>query len=170
MRRFTILSLTVLLTITGCSAIPFGEPTAQKEPAPVVLVNNATLTETFKLAVIDEGANMTVHRSEGQIFNFTIGQGSSTTKTTTDNKMTEIEFPDSARIHGRYTLEPGERKELSIENVAPNEAIVITIYDEPEGTYRAIKSLSCGGPVLGYRVTTQAEGEDETESTHQCGY
>lgn len=169
MRRLTILSLAILLTIAGCSTAPLGESTPQQEPAPVVLENNATLTETFEVAVVDVGTNLTVHRKFGGKFNQTIGQGSSTTKTTTDNKDVKIEFPESARIHGNYTLEPGDRKQLSVENVSPNEAIVILIYDESEGTYRAIKSLSCEGPVLGYKVTTQAEGEDQTVSSHQCG-
>lgn len=171
MRQLIILSLAVLLTLAGCSATPFVDPTPQQKPAPVKLVNNETITETFEVAVVPVGANLTVTRRYGQTFNQTIGQGSSTTITTTDNKDVKVEFPDSARLHGRYTLVPGEQKLLSVEGVAPDEAIVILVYDEPEQAYRAIKSLSCSGPIHGYRVQTRAGGHDDwTPSTHQCGF
>jgi hypothetical protein len=134
-----------------------------------MLVNNASLNETFEVAVVDVGTDITGYREAGGKFNKTVGQGSSTLKTTSDNKIVNVELPESARIHGRYTLEPGERRQLSVAHVGPNKAIVILIYDEPEQTYRAIKSLSCEWNILGYKVTTEAEGEDNTVSGHQCG-
>lgn len=170
MRFQIVLALTVLVTLAGCSAIPFGEPTAQQEPAPIMLVNNASLTETFEVAVVDVGSHILATRSNNQTANYTVSQGSSTIVNPDTYPFTRIELPDSARIHGRYTLEPGDRKQLSIENVAPNQAIVVLVYDEPDGTYRAIKTLSCGGAILGYKVSPESGGpEDWTPSVHQCG-
>ncbi|WP_143085803.1 hypothetical protein [Halogranum rubrum] len=163
MTRWTTLGLVLTVCLTGCSAVSFGDSASQKE-APVKIVNNATLTETFEVAVVEVGENMTIYRgSRSQ--NIPVSSGSTTFK----SPLSRVDLPDSARVHGQYTLEPGERKELSVPNVRPDEAIVILIYDEEEERYRAIKSLSCDGPVLGYKVTTEAEGEDETMSTHQCG-
>lgn len=170
MRSLKFLSLIVFITIAGCSAVPFVEPTAQKEPVPVVIENNATLTETFEVAVVDVGANLTVYRGDGKVYNETIGQGAKTITTTSESTIRKIEFPDSARTHGQYTLEPGERKQLSVENVAPDTAIVILIFDEPEGTYRAIHTVSCGGPLLGVKATSRSGGTDDwTTGTHECG-
>lgn len=170
MTRWVSVGLVLLVGLAGCSGIPVFDPPAQDEPAPVKLANNATITERFKVAVIDVGTEFTVTRADGGSFEYRVSEGSHTTVTTSDNKFVKITFPDSARMHGQYTLEPGESKLIQVENVAPDEAIVILVYDDPEGTYRAIKSLNCGGQViLGYKVVTQAEGEDDTGSIHSCG-
>lgn len=171
MRFITILSLVLLVIIAGCSAVPFGDPTPQEEPAPVMLVNNATLTETFEVAVMDVGSNLTVTREDGDTFNQTIGQGSSTTYATNKNPDVKIEFPESARVHGEYTLEPDERKQVPVENVAPDQAIVVLVYDDPEETYRAIHTVSCSKAILGIRATSMSGGpEDWTTGAHECGY
>lgn len=168
--RWATLVFILVVALAGCSAIPFVEPTPQKEPAPVMLVNNASLTETFTVAVIEEGEDIIAIRSNNQSANYTIGPGASTIENSDTHPFTRIEFPGSARIHGKYTLEPGMRKQLSVENVAPDEAIVILIYDKPEGTYRAIHSVSCGGPLLGVKATSRTGGsEDWTTGTHECG-
>ena len=169
MRRAHVLGLTLLLVLAGCSGVPFVDPPPQDEPAPVKMVNNATITETFTVAVVPEGDNLTVHRRDGQMHQMSVSPGSGTIYTETENKFIRIEWPESARHHGEYTLEPAEEKLIHVEPVAPDEAIVILIYDDPEESYRAIKSLSCGAAIKGFLVVTQAEGEDETATRHQCG-
>lgn len=170
MRLIAICGLVLLVTLAGCSSVPFGGSVPQEEPAPVRLVNNATITGTFEVAVVDLGANVTVTRGDDEPIHYTIHQGSTTIENPETNPFTNAKFPDSARIQGEYTLEPGESKQLSVEKIASYEAIVVLIYDDPEGTYRAIKSLNCGGQaILGYKVETQAEGEDDTLSIHSCG-
>lgn len=167
--RGSLLALGFLVVLAGCSAGPLGTPTPQEEPAPVKLVNNATITETFEVAVVDEGKNLTVTREDGDTFNSTVGPGSSTHVTTSDNKFVRISFPDSARVLDSYTLDPGKTQTLTVDPIAPNQAIVVLVYDEPEETYRAIKSLSCGGSITGYKVVTQAGGdEDWTPGVHGC--
>ncbi|WP_435333625.1 hypothetical protein [Haloarchaeobius sp. TZWWS8] len=128
------------------------------------------MTETFTIAVVDVGANLTVTRREGQTYELRIPPGSSTTKTSTENKNIKVEFPDSAHHHGNYTLESGEEETVSVEGVGPNEAIVILIYDNPEQSYRAIHTVSCEGPIRGVRATSQSGGSDDwTTGAHECG-
>ncbi|WP_435333622.1 hypothetical protein [Haloarchaeobius sp. TZWWS8] len=158
-----------LVVLAGCSSYPLGDPPNQEEPAPVKLVNNATITETFEVAVVDVATNLTVTREDGDKFNSTVRPGSSTIITTSNNKFVNIKFPNSARVIGQYTLEPGENTTLSIDKVAPNQAIVVLVYDEPEEQYRAIKSLSCGGAITGYKIVTKAGGDDDwTPGVHGC--
>ena len=170
MRLLLIPALAGIFVLAGCGAIPLGEQIPQDEPAPVMLVNNATQTETFTVGVVQEGAFVNATRSNNQTANYRIGQGSATIENPRTNPFTTVAFPESARIHGEYTLEPGEQKLLNITDIAPTEAIVITVFDEGDQTYRSIKSLSCSGSIAGYRVTSQAGGSaDWTMSTHQCG-
>lgn len=133
------------------------------------MVNNATITETFTVAVVPVGDNVTVQRRDGTWHNRTVDGGSTTVKTSTQNKMVKMKLPETARVVGEYTLEPGEEKLLHVHPVAPEETIVILIYDEPEESYRAIKSLSCGAVIQGFKVVTLAEGNDRSRQVHQCG-
>lgn len=166
MNSLQILSIVGFIILAGCSAVPFGEQPNQEEPVPVVLENNATLTETFEVSVAKLGENITVHFKEKETTNYTIGEGGFTLKAT----ITRIELPDSARIHGQYTLEPGERKQTSIENFPRDAAVVIAINDEDEGTYRALQYASCSdSSLLGVKASTQSEGEDESIGIHECG-
>lgn len=169
MRTHTTVLLAALVLLAGCSAGPLGTPTPQEEPAPVMLVNNATVIQTFEVGVVDEGNNLTAIRGGTERVEYTVGPGSSTIANPDTKPFTDIRFPDSSRIIGRYTLKPGENTTLSIDKVAPNQAIVVLVYDESEGTYRAIKSLSCGGAIVGYKVVTKAGGPDDwTPSVHEC--
>ena len=168
MRPVKILLFIGLILISGCIAIPTGESPTQEDPVPVVIENNATQTQTFTVAVVNVGQTLTEHKEGNRTTKRTIGQGSSTI--VSHDPILRIEFPDSARIYGKYTLDPRERKQLSIENVSSDQAIVITVYDENEGQYRAIKSLNCDGPILGYKVITKSgDLHNWTPSSHKCG-
>lgn len=169
MNRWATLGFVLVVGLAGCSATPFGQPPIQKEPVPLVIKNNATQSQTFEVSIIEVGKKITIYAEGNVTDNITVSEGSYTLKSPS-NPMLRLDLPESARVHGGYTLSPGEKKKTYIKNFSRDSAIVITIYDEEENTYRAIKSLNCGGaPILGYRVETQAEGEDETVSTHQCG-
>lgn len=168
MRTSFTLCLVILIITAGCAAVPFGDSQSQENPAPVVMKNNASIVETFEVAVIPVGDNVSVTRKSGDVFNYTIKKGSSTYKTSSENKFTKMQFPNSADKYGTYTLKPGEQKSINISEVSSNEAIVILIYDEPENSYRALRSINCGGAINGYSVTTEAEGEDDTVASHAC--
>lgn len=160
--------LLFLVATAGCAGIPFVDPPPQDEPAPVKLVNNETQSVTFEVSVIPEGDNLTVYR-ENNSFNYTISPGSSTLKAPDTNPFVNNEYPPSVRNIGTYTLEPGEEKLIHVKNISPDEAIVVIVYDEDEQEYRAIKSLSCGAEIQGYRIIASSYEEDHTPSTHQCG-
>jgi hypothetical protein len=170
MVRWHAVGLFALVALGGCSAVPFGEPTPQEKPAPVMLVNNASQPETFTVGVIEEDANLTIRRQSGDVYNYSPMRGSSTYVTSSENKFVDIEFPETARINGEHRLQAGERERLNVTGITPYQALVVVVYDEEDGTYRSIKSLNCGGgAITGYRVTTQAGGsEDWTMSTHGC--
>ena len=162
--------LVFLVVLAGCGSYPFGDPPAQEEPAPVKLVNNASQTETFTVAVVEVGKNLTLtwgnNTSDSTTGNISISSGSLTYH---KGGLYRVRLPDSARIHSEYTLDPGEEKQIEVENLAPDEAIVVLVFDEEDGTYRSIKSLSCDGAIQGYHVTSQKGGsEDWTMSTHGC--
>lgn len=162
--------LVSVVVLAGCSGVPFVDPPPQDEPAPVKLVNNATQTQTFEVAVIEVGKNLTLtwgnNTSDSSTGNIPVPPGS---RTYHKGGLYQVGLPDSARIHGKDTLAPGESKQIEIENISPDKAIVILVFDEEDETYRSIKSLSCSSAILGYRVTTQKGGsEDWTMSTHQC--
>lgn len=158
MRRVSGVGVAIAVILAGCSGVPFVDPPPQDEPAPVKLVNNATQTETFRVAVVEEGATVFAEFRDGRTANYTMGPGSGTIENNPKYPIERIEFPASAQHHGEYTLAPGESKLIEVEPVAPNQAIVVLVYDEEDETYRSIKSLSCGGAILGYRVTTQKGG------------
>lgn len=169
MRNLTAISLAIIIIFSGCIGVPFVDPPPQDEPAPVKVVNNDTMTTTFEIIVIPVGNNLTIHLENGNEFNMTIRPGSGTQIESAENPSIKIEYPDSARHHGTYTLEPGEENLSHVENVAPTEAIVVLVYNEEEGRYRAIKSLSCEAEIKGYKVETRPEGDDYTPGRHACG-
>lgn len=76
--------LVFVVVLAGCSGVPFGEPTPQEEPAPVKLVNNATITETFEVAVIPVGENLTLtwanNTSDSTTGNISVQEGALTYK------------------------------------------------------------------------------------------
>ena len=171
MHRGGLIEVGVLFVVvlTGCSSYPLGDPPNQEEPAPVKLVNNASQTETFRVAVVEEGATVYAEFRDGRTANYTMGPGSGTVQNNPEYPIERIEFPASAQHHGEYTLAPGESKLIEVEPVAPDQAIVVLVFDEADGTYRSIKSLSCGGAIQGYQVTSQKGGpEDWTWSRHAC--
>ena len=172
MIRWEIISLVLLVGLAGCSAGPLGEPTPQQEPASVKLVNNATQIETFTVAVAKVNSKVTIQQRGGRIYNITVSSGSYTRTVSgePEDEMVKVSFPNAAHIHGNYTLGPGQRKQIPVTDISPDEAIVVLVYDTAKEEYRSIKSLSCDGPILGYEVASQSGGdEDWTWSKHSCG-
>lgn len=170
MRSIPPLFVVLLVIIAGCSAIPFNEPAPQEASAPVIIINNATQIERFTVAVADRGKDIHVVRSNNNTANYTIDQGGATVENPREYPFIEVTFPESARVQGEYTLEPGERKQINVTNLTSTEAIVITIFDEEDQSYRAIHTVSCKSTILGIRAISQSGGsEDWTIGTHQCG-
>ena len=167
MIRWGIVRLVLLVGPAGCSAGPSEGPTPQESPAPVMVKNNATQIQTFTVAVAPVESRITVHLEGNVTHRIAFSKGSSTIRSKVP--ILRIELPKSARTHGNYTLKPGEQKQTNVTNIAPDEALVVLVFDEEDSTYRAIKTLSCSNSIRGYRVTSQKGGPaDWTMSTHAC--
>ncbi|MFC6734427.1 hypothetical protein [Haladaptatus sp. DYSN1] len=132
MRPLPILCVGVLLVLAGCTLGPLG-PTGQKGPVTVVVNNSADTTHTFEVWVVELPANVTERRDDGLTATGSIGQGLGGGNPGDNHTFTAVELPDSARLHGRYTLDPGEKNRSSIEEFHSSFAVVIVVYlDEDE--------------------------------------
>lgn len=128
MRALPILCLGVLVFIAGCTVGPFGGPSAQEEPALIVANNSADVTHTFEVWVVELPANVTYRRSDGLSGNWDIGQGVGSIEPGDNRTYTSVTVPESARLHKRYTLDPGEENQSSIEEFPEDFAIVVVVY------------------------------------------
>ena len=158
--------LVLLFSLGGCVAAPFGQPSVQEQPASIVLENSANQTQTFEISIVEVGAHITIQRN-GTTDNITVSEGSFTF-ISSEVPISTVTLSDSARIQARYTLEPGEKTNTTVEKLPRDSAVVITIYDEENGAFRAIKSVNCGGAdLIGYAVTTQP-GHNDVVSAFEC--
>ncbi len=96
-------------------------------PVRFVLNNSANVTQTFEVFVVEAGATVKTELDDGRTGNWTIGQGLSTVSTSGEYYVT-VEPPESARLHGRYTLEPDEMIRSSINEFTKNTAVIIVLY------------------------------------------
>lgn len=128
MRLLSLLCLGVLLLIAGCTAGPFGGPSAQEEPASVVVNNSANETHTFEIWVVELPANVTYRRSDGLTGNWDIGEGVGSIEPGDNRTYTSVTLPESARLHRRSTLGPGEENQSSIEEFPRDFAVVVVVY------------------------------------------
>jgi hypothetical protein len=128
MRVFPILCLGILLLIAGCTAGPFGGPSAQEEPASIVVNNSADVTQTFEVWVVELPANVTYRRSDGLTGSWDIGEGVGSVEPGDNRTYTWVTLPESARLHGRSVLDPGEENWSSIEEFSRDFAVVMVVY------------------------------------------
>ena len=171
MYRWVIVGLLALVTTAGCSAIPIG-PEPEPQSVPVMLVNNASQMETFTVGTVKEGSAISMQRRSGDSSDINVRGASYSLSTPTDNKIVDVKLPDSAHVDGRYRVNPGERMKVTAKNWTPDLAVFILVFDDQDGTYRAIHYTSCGrtSRLVGVRVTSHSEGtEDRTSITHGCG-
>ena len=166
MRRHALALLILVAGFAGCATVPFGGSSVQEQPVPVRLENRANQTQTFEVSLIKVGEHITIRRN-GITQNITVSEGSYTFKSS-EVPIEEVTLPESAHVLNQYTLEPGQIENITVEELPRNSAVYISIYDEKDGAFRAIKSVNCGGGnLLGYRVVTEA-GPDDVRSAFQC--
>lgn len=149
-RLLPLLCLGLLFVLAGCAAGPFGG----QEGSVTVTVNNSanvTQTHTFEVWVIEYPGNVTVRRSTGYDYTDDINPGLSTREPGDDHTVTAIEFPDSARVHGRYTLEPGEINRSEIHEFSSDFAVYVVIYQNEHVVSRV--SAHCDGDLVFLEVT-----------------
>ena len=151
MHRRWLLCLGLLLVLAGCTAGPFG---GQDKPVAVTVNNSANVTQahTFEVSVIEYPANVTTRRDDGLTGNYRVGPGIATNSPGENHTWTSVELPDSARLHGRYTLAPGEENQTSIEEFPADFAVVVVIYQD-ENEIVSWVSAHCDGDLAFLEVT-----------------
>jgi len=154
MRYFPFLCLGILLVLAGCVVGPSGDAAQQERPVTVVLNNTANSTHTFEVWVAEFPSNVTVRRDDGLTGTTNIGPGLRSHSPGENHTYTSVELPDSARLHGRYTLAPGESNQSSIEELPRDFAVVIVVYQADDEIIEWA-SAHCGETLVGMRVTSR---------------
>lgn len=149
MRRFPLLCLGILLVLAGCVAGPIG---GQEGSVAVTVNNSANDTYTFEVSVVEYPANVTLRRSDGINSTGPIGPGLTTTEPPDNEHYTAVELPDSAMRNGRYTLDPNEMDQSSIEEFPRDFAVVVVIYQD-ENEIVSWVSATCDGNLAFLDVT-----------------
>lgn len=166
MRPLPLLCLAALLVLTGCTAGPLGGPSEQDRPVELVLNNSANATQTFEVWVVEAGATATVRREDNLTGNYTIDQGLRT-HSSGPYAWTTVELPDSARLHGRFTVEPGEEKRGSIEEFSHDSAVVVVLYQDDKIGWWA--SAYCSdGALVGLEVHTRLSRFGDAGAGYGC--
>jgi len=169
MRSLSLLCLAMMIFLAGCAIGPFGGPSAQEEPVPVKLINEANETNTFEVLVVERPANVTTVRNDGLTANSWARQGVGSYSPGENYTWTTVKLPKSARLHGRYTLSPGEENITRIEEVPPRFAIAVVVY-RAENEIISVKTVQCSkSALLGFRVTRRHGPAGGTSATYECG-
>lgn len=119
---------------------------------------------------MERPGNVTVHRSDGRVYEAPIGPGSGT-HDPGPHTFTKIVPPESAVLHGRYTLAPGERHQSQIqpaeapggtdEKFPSQFAIIIIVYEDPETIPGWKSNTDCDETdLLAVKVTMRYYGTD----------
>jgi len=168
MRLLTRLGLVALLVLAGCAAGPFSGPSTQEESATVGANNSANVTYTFEVSVVELPANVTIRRDDGVNVTTDIPQGLSSHSSGEHHTFTAVELPETARLHGRYTLAPGEENRSVIKEFPPNFAVVIVIYQDENEIIEWVSANCDDLALVGLRVTTHPDSAGRASATYQC--
>ena len=164
---FPAVCLGVLLFFTGCLTTPFGGPSEQARSVRLVLNNSANVTQTFEVFIVDADTNVTVRLNDSRTINDTIEEGLVTTSSGDYYYYTAIEPPKSARLHGRYTLEPGEVKETSIEEFPRDAAVVVVLHQNDTIGWWASAYCSDGALVT-FSATSRPSKYGDAWAGYRC--
>jgi len=145
-RLLPTLCLATLLIIAGCATTPFSGTSEQERPVRLVVNNSANTTHIFEIYVAKRPASMTVHYQDGTVVKSEIDQGLSNHEMG-PRTVTKIDFSESVQFKGRYTLEPGQENQSSIENFPQNGALVVVV-SENETEIFAWASANCDDQTL----------------------
>lgn len=163
MRPLLLLCLGLLLILAGCTTGPFG---GQEGSVTVTVNNSANLTQTFEVWVVNPEATVTTRRDDGLTGNYTIGQGLAT-HSSGPHAWGKVKLPDSARLHGRFIIDPGEEKRSSIENFSRDSAVVVVLYQGDKIGWWA--SAHCSdGALVGLEIYTRPSRYGDAGAGYEC--
>lgn len=163
----SVLCLVIFLTLAGCSVGGLIEPSGQKGPVGLNVTNAANATHTFEVSVVGLPANVTTQLPDGRTENDDIEPGLWSHEPA-NRYYTTVEPPASARLHGRYTLEPGETTISNISNLLEDFAVVVTIHHD-DGVVSWV-TATCGGDLTYVGVTMRSYGSDNVYDCNEGGF
>ena len=116
--------------------------------------------------MVEAGANATVRLNDSRTANSTVGGGLAT-HSSGDYYYTAVEPPDSAKLHGRFTVDPGKEKQNSIETFPRGYAVLVVLYQGDKIGWYA--SASCGYEALvGLEVHTRPSQYGDAWAGYEC--
>lgn len=161
------LCLGLLLVTAGCVTGPFDGPSDQEQPPQLLLNNSANETQTFEVWVADPRDNVTARRDDGNVGNYTIDGALSTHSSGDYHAWKEVELPDSARLHGRFTIDPDEENRSSIDEFPRGYSVVVIVYQGDNSGWWA--STNCGSQALvGLEVHTRPSQYGDAWAGYEC--
>lgn len=163
----TLVWLGVVIVVVGLTyglVGTFGGWFWQTGPAEITISNSANQTYTFEVSVVEYPSNATTLRDDGLTGDYQIGPGLRSHSPGENYVWTEVELPESARLHGRYSLQPGEVSNTSIEEFSPDFAVVVVIY-QAENEIDSWVSAHCSGNLAFLEVTMYEYGPS---SAYNC--
>lgn len=166
-RVLQVLCLAILLVIAGCITLPFDGSTEQSHPITLAVNNSANVTHTFEVWVVELPASITIHYRDGAVVDARISQGLSGTDAG-PRVITKIQFPESSRFFGRYTLKPSEVNQSSIENFTHRSAVVV-VTSKDNGKIFSWVSANCDDQTLvGLEVISRPGENGEVDASYGC--
>lgn len=170
MKNARILTIIILVIASGCIAIPSDRPADQERPVKFIAENKANTTYTFEVFVVQRPANLLIVADDGRKAIDDIDEGFSTTNTGYNSTYASVEPPDSARLHGRFVVKPGESNRSSIRDLPYNAAIVVVVYRD-ENEIIGFATGNCDDLALNLlRVTSHSiDSERWISVTYACG-
>jgi hypothetical protein len=161
-----LLGLGILLVAAGCATVPFDGASEQDRPVELVLNNSATAPQTFEVWVVDADATVTVSLNDSRTANTTIGEGLATSSAG-DYYYTAVELPESARLHGRFAIDPGKEERSSIDEFPRDYAVVVVLHQDDKIGWWA--SAHCSdGALVGLEVTTRPSRFGDAGARYGC--
>jgi len=158
--------LIALVLLAGCT-LPVDQPTKQERPARLQLNNSVNTTITFEVSTVQRPAEYTVRFHDGRSDTTTITEGVGVYDPGVNEVFKAVELPESAHLHGEYTLNPNEsaRTEIDEQHLPVNFAVVVIAY-RSENQIISYMTANCDDQALaGLRVVQASHG---MSVTHSC--
>jgi len=164
MRSTVAFGLVALVVLAGCT-LPIDQPTKQERPVRLQLNNTINATPTFEVSVVERPANITVRYHDERIGESSITEGVLVAESGENQTYKAVELPESARLHGRYTLEPGESTETAIDHLPVNFAVVVAVYQDENKIVSYVTANCDDLDLTALRVTRTPDG---VSTAHSC--
>ncbi|WP_155120629.1 hypothetical protein [Haloprofundus marisrubri] len=165
MRKVGVVVVVLLVLSAGCLDSVIDAPADQEVPVEFVAENLVDDKTFFKVYVVDLPANITLRLSDGRQGTYPIGEGVGPSSPGDNRTFTKVEVPESARLHGNFTLGANETVNSSIEDPPRGFAIVVTVHRDKKEIISYVTANCDDLPLIGLKVTRHSEG---VSVVHSC--